>query len=461
MSPTAGDNPEKESDDKKPPQSSSKSSFDGVTPVIRLSASIELESKLSDEAASPTTLASSTKKRKRESKPIEEIEVDVTAPEPPSKKALRRAKKGKPVSTTTSKKGGARSSDVDSDEKKTKRSDHGIWIGNLPFSFTKADLRKFLAESSSIKDDQITRVHLPSPNGSGAAQSARGSKPHNKGFAYIDLSTESALNEALALSETLVSGRRVLIKNAKSFEGRPENPNDTTPVSRSGMAKSGKPSSKKIFVGNLSFDTTEEDLREHFGRCGEVNSVFVATFEDSGKCKGFALVEFEDLEAAEAALRGWVKVPLEEEDADENREAIQESDGGKENEKRGNGMRKWWVNRIRGRALRMEFAEDKVVRYKKRYGKGGTARVTTTIRADAAAPELTEVDGDPTTADTSGLSRPPPEKDFTRKRGPERFIRTPRKVDARMIKPGLALANAQRMTGGIVESKGKKITFDD
>ncbi|KAH0558609.1 hypothetical protein GP486_004739 [Trichoglossum hirsutum] len=313
----------------------------------------------------PTTPALSAKKRKRGSKPIEEIEVDVTAPEPPSKKALRRAKKGRPVGTTTSKKGGAHGSDVDSDEKKTKRSDHGIWIGNLPFSFTKADLRKFLIESSSITDDQITRVHLPSA----AAHPVQGSKPQNKGFAYVDLSTESVLNEALGLSETLVSGRRVLIKNAKSFEGRPENANDATQASRSNTAMSGKPPSKRVFVGNLSFDTSEEDLREHFGRCGEIKSVFVATFEDSGKCKGFALVEFEDLKAAEAALRGWVMVPLDEEDTD------------KENEKKGNGMRKWWVNRIRGRALRMEFAEDKVVRYKKRYGKGGTARVTTTEAA--------------------------------------------------------------------------------
>ncbi|KAH0542042.1 hypothetical protein FGG08_003506 [Glutinoglossum americanum] len=410
--------------------------------------------------------AGPTKKRKRESMPMEEIEVDVTAPEPPSKRALRRAKKGKPISTTASKptkKNGALASDLDSDgdNKKTKRSDHGIWIGNLPFSFTKVDLRKFLTENSSITDDQITRVHLPLPNGPGAIHPARKLKPQNKGFAYVDLSAESVLNEALELSETLISGRRVLIKNAKSFEGRPEKANDATLARDSGAVKGGKPSSKKIFVGNLSFDTTEEDLREHFGRCGEVKTVFVATFEDSGKCKGFALVEFEDLEAAEAAVRGWVKVPIMEEEESEDTEATGGSNGERENEEKGNRMRKWWVNRIRGRALRMEFAEDKVVRYKKRFGKGGTVKMTAMKHADATGPDFAEVDGESAAADISEPSKPPPRKNFDGKERPERFVRAPRKVDARTIRPGAALANAQRKTGGIVQSKGTKITFDD
>ncbi|KAI9784271.1 MAG: hypothetical protein M1839_002332 [Geoglossum umbratile] len=413
-----------------------------------------VETKLSGEDAPPASL---TKKRKRESKPMEEIEVDVAAPEPPSKKALRRAKKGKPITTTASKsagKGGAHISDVDSDEGgRSKRSDHGIWIGNLPFTFTKADLRKFLTENSSITDDQITRVHLPAPNGTSVGRKL---KPQNKGFAYIDFSTESVLKEALELSETLISGRRVLIKNAKSFEGRPEKANDSTSAGRPELAKSGKPS-KKIFVGNLSFDTTEEDLREHFGRCGEVKTVFVATFEDSGKCKGFAWAEFEELEAAEAAVRGWVKVPIDEEEEDDS-EAKEDSDGGKENQKEGTRMRKWWVNRIRGRALRMEFAEDKVIRYKKRYGKDGTARATTAGHSgEVTAPETTAADG---ISATVGISEP-----RRHTSGKERLVKRStgvlKKIDARTIKPGAALANAQRMTGGIVESKGKKITFDD
>ncbi|KAI9768835.1 MAG: hypothetical protein M1840_004649 [Geoglossum simile] len=443
MAPTASGNSREEKRDEKTTQDSSEPASNG--------------SALTTQPPTRNQAASLTKKRKRESKPIEEIEVDITAPEPPSKKALRRAKKGKPVASTASKsaKGGAHTPDADSEgEKRLKRSDHGIWIGNLPFTFTKADLRKFLTENSSTTEDQITRVHLPSPNGPGAASVGRKLKPQNKGFAYVDFSTESVLKEALELSETLISGRRVLIKNAKSFEGRPEKASDSASAPGFGTARSGKPPSKKIFVGNLAFDTTEEDLREHFNRCGEVKAVFVATFEDSGKCKGFAWVEFEDLEAAEAAVRGWVKVPVQEDEEEEGYAAKEDSDGEKEGERKGARMRKWWVNRIRGRALRMEFAEDKVIRYKKRYGKDGTAKVITIGRGVAVAPESTEVDRVPVTIDI-----PEPKKDTSGRA--RRSTREPRKIDARTIKPGAALANAQRMTGGIVESKGKKITFDD
>src|SRR5579862_5424547 len=332
MAPTTSSKPKKEKKDEKATQDFSKPTSNGCNGV---------GANPSNEDAVPSPPASLARKRKRESRPIEEIEVDITAPEPPSKKALRRAKKGKPIASTTSKstKGGAHVSDADSEgEKRLKRSDHGIWIGNLPFTFTKADLRKFLIENSSTTDDQITRVHLPSPNGPGAASVGRKLKPQNKGFAYVDFSTEAVLEEALKLSETLISGRRVLIKNAKSFEGRPEKASDSTSAGGFGTAKSGKPPSKKIFVGNLAFDTTEEDLREHFGRCGEVKAVFIATLEDSGKCKGFAWVEFEDLEAAEAAVRGWVKVPIQEDKEEEDDAVEDDSDGGKGDEKKGTRM---------------------------------------------------------------------------------------------------------------------------
>ena len=57
-------------------------------------------------------------------------------------------------------------------EKKTeveKRSEYGVWIGNLPWSVSKDDLRKFLVEYSDITPEMITRVHMPGPNDSKSA----------------------------------------------------------------------------------------------------------------------------------------------------------------------------------------------------------------------------------------------------------------------------------------------------
>ncbi|MHC4481822.1 MAG: RNA recognition motif domain-containing protein [Planctomycetota bacterium] len=61
--------------------------------------------------------------------------------------------------------------------------------------------------------------------------------------------------------------------------------------------------SKKLYVGNISFSSTEADLRDLFGRHGTVESVGVVTDRESGRSRGFAFVEMEDAHAAEDAIR--------------------------------------------------------------------------------------------------------------------------------------------------------------
>jgi RNA recognition motif-containing protein len=57
----------------------------------------------------------------------------------------------------------------------------------------------------------------------------------------------------------------------------------------------------KLYVGNLSFRTTSEDLQEYFGQAGTVESANVITDRDSGFSRGFAFVEMSsDAEAASA-----------------------------------------------------------------------------------------------------------------------------------------------------------------
>lgn len=59
--------------------------------------------------------------------------------------------------------------------------------------------------------------------------------------------------------------------------------------------------SKKIFVGNLSFNTTEGDLDAFFRQVGAVESVSIITDRMTGRSKGFAFVEMSD-EDADAAI---------------------------------------------------------------------------------------------------------------------------------------------------------------
>jgi RNA recognition motif-containing protein len=61
--------------------------------------------------------------------------------------------------------------------------------------------------------------------------------------------------------------------------------------------------SKKLYIGNLPFSTTEEELRTAFERHGSVDSVNVITDRETGRARGFAFVEMEDASAADDAMR--------------------------------------------------------------------------------------------------------------------------------------------------------------
>lgn len=64
---------------------------------------------------------------------------------------------------------------------------------------------------------------------------------------------------------------------------------------------------KRLFVGNISFHTTESELRSLFEETGEVGSVQIATDRETGRSRGFAFVEMasdEEAEKAIAALNG-------------------------------------------------------------------------------------------------------------------------------------------------------------
>lgn len=64
---------------------------------------------------------------------------------------------------------------------------------------------------------------------------------------------------------------------------------------------------KNIFVGNLSFNTNEDELRQAFESYGQVDRVSILTDRDTGRSRGFGFVEMtsdEDGEKAIAALNG-------------------------------------------------------------------------------------------------------------------------------------------------------------
>ena len=59
-----------------------------------------------------------------------------------------------------------------------------------------------------------------------------------------------------------------------------------------------------IYIGNMSFETTEDQLRQAFEGFGEVSTIKIITDRDSGQPKGFAFVEMAGKDEAIAAISG-------------------------------------------------------------------------------------------------------------------------------------------------------------
>ena len=375
---------------------------------------------------------------------VDEIEVDLAAPEPPSKRAKRALKKGKSLSSKKAD-GGDNDDDLTKDEtgetkEKQTRGEHGVWIGNLRFTVTPTELKEWLVSNSGgvITEEAITRMKLPLVKEPGRDKSA---KPTNKGFAYVDFSDIGPKVAAIALSETEYGGRKLLIKDSTSFEGRPKKEPEPAAAGAGAQGKNGKlqdqqdafnkdaNASRKIFVGNMSFQTKEEDVWRNFEKCGEIEFVKVATFEDTGKCKGYGWVQFKEPEAAAWAVKGFVKIKEQIETEDDFKEGEDADADAEEPKEKQFKTRKWWVNRMLGRQLKLELAEDDHVRYKKRFGKD--------------APKKDGKDG----ADKPKGGRPSDEE----------------KAKAPPADKGLKEASdisVARLTGAVVKSTGTKVTFD-
>ena len=60
---------------------------------------------------------------------------------------------------------------------------------------------------------------------------------------------------------------------------------------------------KNLYVGNLSYQVTEDDLKKHFEEIGACASVKIITDKESGRSKGFGFVEMDDADDAKEAIK--------------------------------------------------------------------------------------------------------------------------------------------------------------
>lgn len=65
-----------------------------------------------------------------------------------------------------------------------------------------------------------------------------------------------------------------------------------------------------IYVGNLAYSVTQDDLRDAFGAYGEISSVNLITDKFTGDSKGFGFVEMPNNSEADAAIKALNETPL-------------------------------------------------------------------------------------------------------------------------------------------------------
>ena len=120
----------------------------------------------------------------------------------------------------------------------------------------------------------------------------------SRGFGYVEFETVDGANAAVELSgKKEIDGRVVNIDKSKP---RAPNPEKRAKV----FGDSVSEPSTVLFVGNVSFDTTEDALWEIFAEYGDVKSIRLPTDRETQRPKGFGYVEFTDIEAAKKAFEG-------------------------------------------------------------------------------------------------------------------------------------------------------------
>jgi len=182
--------------------------------------------------------------------------------------------------------------DRDREERKRDRSSSGsnspvkesapkyeAFVRNLPFQTSQSEIEDFFGDCGTIENVNLVKDR----------------DGRNKGIAFVKFSNKGALDKAVAKSGSDLGGRDIVVQPATPKEDRPAGGDR-------GGRSGGDPTSNSIFVGNLSFNTGEDQLRELFEGCGDVSNVRVAKDQD-GRPRGFAHIDFGDNDGAQNAIR--------------------------------------------------------------------------------------------------------------------------------------------------------------
>ena len=173
-----------------------------------------------------------------------------------------------------------------------------VYVGNLAWSVSWQDLKDHMRDAGDVQYSKV----LTDRDG------------RSKGCGIVEFSTVEGAKDAIEkLTDTELKGRKIFVRedreDGKRGGGARAPPKDPTPAegaaAEGGDTTTSSPSDKvegsQLFIGNLSWDTTWQELKDHFASCGDVQYSNVAVGRD-GRKKGFGFVRFATAEEASEAI---------------------------------------------------------------------------------------------------------------------------------------------------------------
>ena len=149
-----------------------------------------------------------------------------------------------------------------------------IFIGGLSQDVEESDLKELfskygeLASVSVIKDAETGR---------------------SRGFGFVEMIKRDEANAAIsALHQTSIKGKSVSVRDAGDKKGKERSP------------RRERPKGSKMFVGGISWDTKDDDLKKLFSEHGKVLDLFIMKDRETGKSKGFGFVTMSEADAKKA-----------------------------------------------------------------------------------------------------------------------------------------------------------------
>ncbi|KAF6135872.1 hypothetical protein GIB67_038944 [Kingdonia uniflora] len=121
----------------------------------------------------------------------------------------------------------------------------------------------------------------------------------SKGVGYIEFYDAMSVPMAIALSGQLLRGIPVMVKPSEAEKNLVQS--NTAVVGPGGGIGPYSGGARRLYVGNLHFNITEDQLRQVFEPFGPVELVQLPLDQETGQCKGFGFVQFARLEDARAA----------------------------------------------------------------------------------------------------------------------------------------------------------------